>query len=214
MVAALLCLRCVWSDGHFGRRRNARPTRPTPRSSRSRSRRRRTSPAAAAATAGLSRCPKRPSTTSSTISNTSASPVICRETLNPAQAGPRRSPKRALARLPHGRSRACISTRTPASSTSTPPGSADDTGGVVCIDTNSTEADPFCGFTELTGKGEAPPTTNRDISGLATRWWSTRRRKALVLVQLRPRDSRRRQGRARVLQPDHRCCLRRASHTR
>jgi len=43
----------------------------------------------------------------------------------------------------------------------------DDTGGVVCIDTTSTETDPFCGFTELTGKGEAPPTTNRDISGMS-----------------------------------------------
>ena len=43
----------------------------------------------------------------------------------------------------------------------------DDTGGVVCIDTTSTETDPFCGFTELTGKGEAPPTTNRGISGLS-----------------------------------------------
>ncbi len=43
----------------------------------------------------------------------------------------------------------------------------DDTGGVVCIDTTSTETDPFCGFTELTGKGEAPLTTNRGISGLS-----------------------------------------------
>ncbi len=43
----------------------------------------------------------------------------------------------------------------------------DNTGGVVCIETNSTEADPFCGFTELTGKGEAPPTTNRGISGMS-----------------------------------------------
>ncbi len=43
---------------------------------------------------------------------------------------------------------------------------ADDTGGVVCIETSSTEADPFCGFTELTGKGEAPPTATRGISGL------------------------------------------------
>ena len=45
----------------------------------------------------------------------------------------------------------------------------DDTGGVVCIDTTlaPTNPDPFCGFTELTGKGEAPPTTNRGISGMS-----------------------------------------------
>jgi hypothetical protein len=43
----------------------------------------------------------------------------------------------------------------------------DDTGGVVCIDTTSSAVDPFCGFTELTGKGEAPPTTNRGISGMS-----------------------------------------------
>jgi hypothetical protein len=43
----------------------------------------------------------------------------------------------------------------------------DDTGGVVCIETSSTAADPFCGFTELTGKGEAPRTTEREISGLS-----------------------------------------------
>jgi outer membrane protein assembly factor BamB len=55
---------------------------------------------------------------------------------------------------------------------------SDETGGVVCIDTNSKEADPFCGFTELTGKGEAPFTSNRQISGLSdpmligTRWYS------------------------------------------
>lgn len=44
---------------------------------------------------------------------------------------------------------------------------ADDTGGVVCIETNSSAADPFCGFTELTGKGEAPPTASRAISGFS-----------------------------------------------
>jgi hypothetical protein len=44
---------------------------------------------------------------------------------------------------------------------------SDQTGGVVCIDTTSKEADPFCGFTELTGKGEAPFTTSRGISGLS-----------------------------------------------
>jgi hypothetical protein len=55
---------------------------------------------------------------------------------------------------------------------------ADDTGGVVCIDTTSIEADPFCGFTELTGKGEAPLTTTRGISGMGipmlvgTHWYS------------------------------------------
>src|SRR5579871_6159767 len=43
----------------------------------------------------------------------------------------------------------------------------DETGGVVCIDTTSSEADPFCGFTELTGKGEAPRTTSRQISGMS-----------------------------------------------
>jgi hypothetical protein len=43
---------------------------------------------------------------------------------------------------------------------------ADDTGGVVCIETTSSAEDPFCGFTELTGKGEAPPTATRGISGL------------------------------------------------
>jgi hypothetical protein len=41
----------------------------------------------------------------------------------------------------------------------------DDTGGVVCIETTSDAEDPFCGFTELTGKGEAPPTEDRGISG-------------------------------------------------
>jgi hypothetical protein len=56
--------------------------------------------------------------------------------------------------------------------------SSDDTGGVVCIDTTSSAADPFCGFTELTGPGEAPPTTSREISGLSdpvlvgTHWYS------------------------------------------
>jgi hypothetical protein len=54
----------------------------------------------------------------------------------------------------------------------------DDTGGVVCIDTTSSAADPFCGFTELTGKGEAPLTASREISGMSipmqigTRWYS------------------------------------------
>lgn len=32
---------------------------------------------------------------------------------------------------------------------------ADQTGGVVCVDLTSTAADPFCGFTALTGAGEA-----------------------------------------------------------
>jgi hypothetical protein len=55
---------------------------------------------------------------------------------------------------------------------------SDKTGGVLCVDTTSSEADPFCGFTELTGKGEAPLTTNRGISGMSnpmligTRWYS------------------------------------------
>ena len=44
---------------------------------------------------------------------------------------------------------------------------SDQTGGVVCVDTTSEAANPFCGFTELTGKGEAPFTTNRGISGLS-----------------------------------------------
>jgi hypothetical protein len=54
----------------------------------------------------------------------------------------------------------------------------DDTGGVVCIATTSSEPDPFCGFTELTGKGEAPLTTVRGISGMSipmligTHWYS------------------------------------------
>jgi hypothetical protein len=43
----------------------------------------------------------------------------------------------------------------------------DNTGGVVCVETNSSSSDPFCGFTELTGKGEAPRTTNREISGFS-----------------------------------------------
>jgi hypothetical protein len=43
---------------------------------------------------------------------------------------------------------------------------SDNTGGVVCIDTNSSESDPFCGFTALTGNGEAPFTDDRAISGL------------------------------------------------
>ena len=43
----------------------------------------------------------------------------------------------------------------------------DQTGGVVCIDTASEAANPFCGFTALTGSGEAPFTTNRGISGLS-----------------------------------------------
>jgi hypothetical protein len=38
---------------------------------------------------------------------------------------------------------------------------------VVCIETNSAATDPFCGFTELTGKGEAPRTTEREISGFS-----------------------------------------------
>ncbi len=56
--------------------------------------------------------------------------------------------------------------------------SSDQTGGVVCIDTTSTEADPFCGFTPLTGVGEAPFTTDREISGMSapmligTHWYS------------------------------------------
>jgi hypothetical protein len=44
---------------------------------------------------------------------------------------------------------------------------SDSTGGVVCVETSSEAADPFCGFTELTGKGEAPPTTSRGISGMS-----------------------------------------------
>jgi hypothetical protein len=44
---------------------------------------------------------------------------------------------------------------------------SDDTGGVVCVNTASAEADPFCGFTELTGKGEAPLTQSRSISGMS-----------------------------------------------
>lgn len=44
---------------------------------------------------------------------------------------------------------------------------SDETGGVVCIDTTSKETDPFCGFTELTGTGEAPRTSNRQISGMS-----------------------------------------------
>jgi hypothetical protein len=43
----------------------------------------------------------------------------------------------------------------------------DETGGVVCIDTTSSATDPFCGFTELTGKGEAPLTASRGISGMS-----------------------------------------------
>ncbi len=55
---------------------------------------------------------------------------------------------------------------------------SDNTAGVVCIDTESTEADPFCGFTELTGHGEAPFTTYDAISGasapmlIGSRWYS------------------------------------------
>jgi hypothetical protein len=44
---------------------------------------------------------------------------------------------------------------------------SDETGGVVCVDTTSEAANPFCGFTELTGKGEAPRTSNRQISGMS-----------------------------------------------
>jgi hypothetical protein len=44
---------------------------------------------------------------------------------------------------------------------------SDLTGGVLCVDTTSEEADPYCGFTELTGEGEAPLTTNRGISGMS-----------------------------------------------
>lgn len=55
---------------------------------------------------------------------------------------------------------------------------SDDTGGVLCIDTTSEAADPYCGFTELTGKGEAPLTTAWGISGMSnpmligTHWYS------------------------------------------
>ena len=41
----------------------------------------------------------------------------------------------------------------------------DHTGGVLCIDTKSSSSDPYCGFTALTGTGEAPPTTSRAITG-------------------------------------------------
>lgn len=55
---------------------------------------------------------------------------------------------------------------------------SDDTSGVVCIETTSSAADPFCGFTELSGKGEAPLTTYAEVSGVSdptligTRWYS------------------------------------------
>jgi hypothetical protein len=44
---------------------------------------------------------------------------------------------------------------------------SDKTGGVLCVETTSTATDPFCGFTALTGTGEAPPTQNRGISGMS-----------------------------------------------
>lgn len=43
----------------------------------------------------------------------------------------------------------------------------DHTGGVLCVETASEAADPFCGFIALTGKEEAPPTTSRGISGMS-----------------------------------------------
>jgi hypothetical protein len=55
---------------------------------------------------------------------------------------------------------------------------SDNTAGVVCINTNSTEADPFCGFTELTEDDEAPFTTDDGISGasapmlIGSHWYS------------------------------------------
>jgi len=57
---------------------------------------------------------------------------------------------------------------------------SDQTAGVVCIDTTeaAVNTDPFCGFTELTGKGEAPFTTYAGVSGasdpqlIGTHWYS------------------------------------------
>jgi hypothetical protein len=43
----------------------------------------------------------------------------------------------------------------------------DNTGGILCVETTSEAADPFCGFIALTGKEEAPPTTSRGISGMS-----------------------------------------------
>jgi hypothetical protein len=54
----------------------------------------------------------------------------------------------------------------------------DETAGVVCIDTKSTEADPFCGFAELTDDGESPFTSYDSISGasapmlIGSHWYS------------------------------------------
>ncbi|MGA2163213.1 MAG: S8 family serine peptidase [Solirubrobacteraceae bacterium] len=55
---------------------------------------------------------------------------------------------------------------------------SDDTAGVVCIDTSEavTNADPFCGFTALTGVGEAPLTDGisavSDPTVVGSRWYA------------------------------------------
>ena len=42
---------------------------------------------------------------------------------------------------------------------------SDETAGVACVETNSTATDPFCGFTPLSGTGEAPLTGYSAIGG-------------------------------------------------
>jgi hypothetical protein len=46
---------------------------------------------------------------------------------------------------------------------------SDETGGIMCVDLTSTTADAYCGFTALTGKGEAPePDGYSAVDGNAT----------------------------------------------